>query len=342
MDHINICLKENIEADYNYWEDISLVHKALPEIDIDDIDMSINLFGKELKAPIIISAMTGGCEEAKKINENLAKAAEKLGIGMGVGSQRPCFENPSLIDTYSVIKKYDIPLVIGNIGVPQLINESVGINEAKEAIRMIDADILAIHLNYLQEIVQPEGEHIAKGGLEKIKEISSKLPVLVKESGAGISKEVANMLVSNTEIKGIDVGGLGGTSFSAVEFYRANNDKMRKRMGKTFWNWGIPTPISVLEAQVGLPIIATGGIRTGLDAAKAIIFGANACGIALPLLDSATKNGESVLETLNIIIEELRASMFLLGSNNISELKKNQIIIEGKTKIWYDTLGLGM
>ena len=229
IDHINICLKENVEADYNYWQDISLVHNALPEIDKNEIDLKIKVFGKELKAPLIISAMTGGCETAKKINKNLAIAAEKLGIGMGVGSQRASLENHSLIETYSVVKNYDIPLIIGNIGLPQLIKGSIGLKDAKLAMKMISADILAIHLNYLQEVVQPEGEHFARGGVEKIKEIAFHLPVLVKESGAGISREVALML-KNANVLGIDVGGLGGTSFSAVEYYRANNDFMRKRL----------------------------------------------------------------------------------------------------------------
>ena len=339
MDHINICLNENIEADYNYWNDISLIHKALPEIDINEIDMSTKLFDKNLKAPIIISAITGGCEDAKKINENLAVAAEKLGIGIGVGSQRASLKNPSLSNTYSVINKYKIPLKIANIGLPQLIDGSVGMEEAKKAMREINADLLAIHLNYLQEIVQPEGDHYAKNGLKKIKEISKELPVLIKESGAGISKDVANML-KKTNIRGIDTGGLSGTSFSAVEYYRAKDDKLKKRLGKTFWNWGIPTPISILEVNGGLPVIATGGIRTGLDVAKALILGADACGIALPLLDPATRSSKEVVEKLELIIEELRACMFLLGSKNISKLKENEVIIEGKTRTWCETRGL--
>jgi len=298
-DHIEVSLKEDVSSNKNYWNYIELEHNALPEINEEEIDLSTKLFNKKLGAPIIIAGITGGYSSAKYINENLAAAAEKFQIGMGVGSQRAALENPKLKETYSVINSYDIPLKIANIGASQIAlwNKKKILENAKKIVEMIDADILAVCLNFLQEIVQPEGEAHAKGCLEAIKILSKefKKPVIIKESGAGISGKVAETLLSKTNIAGIDVGGAGGTSFSAVEYYRAKmkNDKLNMRVGQTFWDWGIPTPKCIQEVRKvtkkELPIIATGGIKNGLDAAKALALGANAAGIAHSLLESATK-----------------------------------------------------
>ncbi|MCK5548233.1 MAG: type 2 isopentenyl-diphosphate Delta-isomerase, partial [Thermoplasmata archaeon] len=277
-DHIDIVLNEDVKSEHNYWDDIKLVHQALPELDLDEIDTSVELFGKELHAPLIISAMTGGFEDAKTINKNLAEAASELRIGMGVGSQRAALEDDKWEETYGVVKDFDVPLMIANLGAPQFIRqkdrEPYGLDEAVKAMEMVDADILAIHLNYLQEVVQPEGDSFGKGCLLAIKKLALKLPILVKETGAGISNELAVEL-KKCGVIGIDVGGLGGTSFSAVEYYRAKNmdDKKRSKVGSTFWNWGIPTPVSLVLADVGLPLIATGGVRSGLDVARAVVLG---------------------------------------------------------------------
>jgi isopentenyl-diphosphate delta-isomerase len=337
--HIDICLKEDVIARHNYWDDVYLIHSALPEINKDEIDLSVKLFGKKLKLPLVISAMTGGCEVGEKINRNLAEAAAEVGVGFGLGSQRPALENKSLIKTYSVVKDYDIPLVIANVGAPQLIKQGnkapITLEDAREAIEMVDGDILAIHANYLQEIVQPEGDHNSKGCMNAIETLATKVPILIKETGAGISREVA-LKLKRTKIKGIDVGGLGGTSFAAVEFYRAKeiNDKLRETLGKSFWSWGIPTPASIIYASVGLPLIATGGVRNGLDAAKAFVVGADAVGMAKPLLEAAMKSSEEVVNKLNIIVEELRCSMFLLGCKNIAEMHKRKYIIDYKLACW--------
>lgn len=339
--HIDICLNENINSHHNYWDDIFLVHNALPEIDKDEIDLSIKLFGKKLKLPLIISAMTGGCEIGERINKNLAEAAAEVGVGFGLGSQRPALENKSLAKTYSVVKDYDIPLVIANIGAPQLIKQGgkppITLQDAKDALEMVDGDILAVHMNYLQEIVQPEGDHNSRGCMEAIEALAKKLPILAKETGAGISKDVA-LRLKRTKIKGIDVGGLSGTSFAAVEFYRAKeiDDKVRETLGKSFWNWGIPTPASIVYANIGLPLVATGGVRNGMDAAKAFVLGADAAGIAKALLNSATKSSKEVVNELNIIAEELRCSMFLLGCKNIAEMQKSRYITDGKLACWFN------
>lgn len=338
-EHLEIVLNEDVSSDYNYWNDIRLIHRALPEIDMDEIDMETNIFGRTLAAPIIISAMTGGYKDAEGINRNLAEAASEAGVGMGVGSQRQAIEDSSLESTYSVVKDYDIPLVIANLGAPQFIPQSdarpFNEDDAKHAMEMIDADLLAIHLNFLQEVVQPEGETKARGCMEAIQKLARFLPVIVKETGAGISRGTA-LALRTSKIRGIDVGGLGGTSWSAVEYYRAKKeeDDRKKRLGTTFWNWGVPTPVSVLEANVGLPIIATGGIRNGLDAARAMTLGASSAGVASRLLPFAKESAQAVIEELNLIISEVKAAMFLTASKNILQLQEANVVIMGDTAQW--------
>jgi len=328
-DHVRISLEEDISSPYNYWDDIRLIHNALPEINKDEIDLSIELFKKRLNAPLIISSMTGGYAKAKKINKNLAIAAEKYQIGMGVGSQRAALENSNLIDTYGIIKEYDIPLRFANIGASQIVlwGHKKTLENAHKMIDMIDADVFIVCLNFLQEVAQPEGEAHAKGCFEAIKKLAEDLdyPVVIKESGAGISFDVAAKL-SKTKISGIDVGGAGGTSFSAIEHFRAKEikDNLHARGAKTFWDWGIPTPTSVLEVGEAtnwkLPIIATGGVRNGLDVARAIALGANCAGIAHALLNPAIKGSEQTLFEIDAIIKEIRAAMFLVGADKVSKM----------------------
>ena len=328
-EHVQVSIEENVSSDHNYWDDIKLVHNALPEIDKKDIALSTKLFNKTLGAPIIIASMTGGYTKAKKINENLAIAAEKYQLGMGVGSQRAALEKKDLQETYSVVKNYDIPLRFANIGASQLViwGKEKSLENAQKMIDMINADAFIVCLNFLQEAVMPEGESNAKGVYAAIKSLAEKLdvPVVVKESGAGISYDVAKKL-SKTKISGIDVGGLSGTSFSAIEHYRSKiiNDKLHERGGKTFWNWGIPTPTSILHVGDAtnwkMPIIATGGIRNGLDAAKSLVLGANAAGIARVLLKPAVSSNAQTLEEVDAVVKELRATMYLLGVDKISKL----------------------
>ncbi|MBT8419370.1 MAG: type 2 isopentenyl-diphosphate Delta-isomerase [Gammaproteobacteria bacterium] len=344
-DHIDISLNENVNADYNYWDDIRFYHKALPEIDVSEIETSIEIFGKKLSAPIIISAITGGYDKAEFINHNLAVAAGRIGVGLGIGSQRAAIEKPALAHTYEVIKGKNVPLVIGNIGAPQLIpqegKKAFGVEECRSAMEMVDADILAIHMNYLQEIVQPEGDLKARGCLNAIRKVAAELPVLAKETGAGISREMAEVL-RDAGVKGIDVGGLGGTSFSAVEYYRARKggEESLERLGKTFWNWGIPTPVSLSLADVGLPLVATGGIRNGLDVARSVSLGANSAGMAKRLLEAATRSADSVEKELRLIVEELKGAMFLTGCVNIRDLRNVCPIITGPMAPWMDAARL--
>ncbi len=325
-EHVDIVKGYNTKHSHNYWDDFMLVHNALPEIDMDEIDTRIKFLGKKLEMPFIIAGMTGGFKEAKKINEELARIAERYGVGMGVGSQRTALEDEKYEETYAVIKKYKVPLKIANVGAPQLLEWKDAIEKVSNAIHMISADAIAIHLNFLQEVIQPEGERIAKGCLKKIKDVAESVsePVIVKETGAGISYRVAEKLI-DAGIAAIDVGGAGGTSFSAVEAYRARkrNDKLQEELGKIFWNWGIPTPYSILEIaelcrDAGISIIATGGIRHGIDVAKAIALGADVASAASIFLE----NG---MEKMEIIARSLRAAMFLTGSKNVDELREVEI-----------------
>ena len=342
-DHIRICKNERVAPGYCYWDDIRFVHNALPEIDHDEIDTGCNLFGKKLNAPIVVTAITGGFSGAKKINANIASACSELGIGMGVGSERAGVMGVSE-DSYSVVKDYDVPLMIGNIGAVQLIPQKTSKVFTEEmfdfAVEMIDADVMAIHLNPLQEAVQPEGDTRFKGCYDAIRNMSRKAPIIVKETGAGISRNVADRL-KGIGIQGLDIAGMGGTSFSAVEFYRAmaEEDTIRTNLGDTFFDWGIPAPVSLSQcAGCGLPIIASGGILDGIHVAASISMGASAAGVANVILKDATESADAVKEKLTIIIEELKTAMLLTGSKDLKQLSKTQHVVLGETKQWMDQL----
>lgn len=342
-EHIRIAENEKVESEHNYWDDIKFIHQPLPELDFDQIDCNISLLGRKLSYPIIISSMTGGTQLAKKINRNLAAAAEKLHIAMGVGSMRAALEKPELADTFSVISEFNIPLKIANIGAPQLIKQSKEAfrsAEIEKAITMIDANALYIHLNFLQEMVQPEGDRRAKGILKRISEVSASFPVIVKETGNGISRDAA-LELKDAGVKGIDVGGLGGTSFAAIEYYRAKkvNDEEKMSSGSTFWNWGIPSPASIVYSQVGLPVIGSGGLRNGLDLAKAISMGAVAGGFARTLLNSADEGGDMVIKNLSHTIRDLKIAMFLTRSRAVNDLQKARKVILEPLKSWIDYNG---
>jgi isopentenyl-diphosphate delta-isomerase len=340
-DHVEICAREDLTTGYYYWDDVRLLHNSLPEIDLGDIDTSTTLFGRELSAPIVISAMTGGYGKAREINENLAFVAEKHGVGLGVGSQRAALENPELAETYSVVADFDVPLRIANLGLPQLVRQGhrapLDVEDGKAAMEMIDAHVLAVHLNYLQEVVQPEGDSCARGGLSAVQRMSAKLPVLAKETGAGMSREVA-LRLKKAGVRGLDIGGLGGTSFSAVEYFRARSarDESRENLGKAFWDWGIPSPVSVVLASVGLPIVATGGLRTGIDVARALCIGASSGGMAGRLLPAALKGRDALDHEVRTVIDELKAAMFLVGASDSRELAAAHALIVGQTRDWLD------
>ena len=327
QDHIDISKKEDVASSYNYWDDVHLVHNALPEIDMNEIDTTWRAFGAEMNAPVIIAGMTGGCTDATELNRRLAELAERYNIGMGVGSQRVALEDEAAVESYDVITDYDIPLVIANIGAPQLLEWSDAAEKAARAIEMIDADVLAVHLNFLQECIQVEGDRHARGVLDKLQQLAASLstPVLVKETGAGISRNVA-LRLCETDIAGIDVGGMSGTSFAAIEAHRARErgNRVQEHLGHLFRDWGIPTPLSVMEVadvcrDTGMVIIATGGIRTGLDVARGIALGADAAGMAAAFL---ADNADEMYET---VIQALRTAMFLTGCRSLDELREADV-----------------
>jgi len=345
-DHIRICLEEDVQHSHvtTGFEDIYFIHKALPEIERDKISLATTVFDHKFSAPLMVEAITGGTTEAVKINAAIASAVEELGLGMGVGSQRAAIEKPSLGKSFSIArKKAPTAFLIANIGGPQLAR-GYGVKEARKAVDMMDADALAIHLNALQEAVQPEGETSFKGVLDKIGEIVEALdvPVIVKETGAGIAAEEAKLLAS-MNVAGIDVAGVGGTSWAAVEFHRARQkrDEFHQELGKAFWDWGLPTAISLIETlqSVSITVIASGGIRTGIDVAKSLSLGANLAGIAHPILLAATKGPREVEKTLQVVIEGLRNTMFLVGAESISKLREVPLVITGKTAEWLKMRG---
>ncbi len=324
------------------------IHYSLPELDYDEVVLETRFLGKKLKAPIIITGMTGGHPETYEINKVLAEVVEKLGLGIGVGSQRAALENPSLEYTFSVVKEYaPTALKIANIGFVQA--KRYSIDKLMKAVEMVDADALAIHLNPLQECVQIEGDREFKGILRRIAEISKELPVpvIVKETGAGIGYEVAKKIAEETDAKAIDVSGLGGTSWSAVEMYRAmrKGDFFREKIAREFWDWGIPTVVSIVETRLAAPhleIIGSGGVRSGIDVAKVLALGADVAGIALPALKEAVKGAEKLEFFLKLLIEELHIAMVLTGSSNIEDLRKAKVVITGKTREWLVQRGISI
>ncbi len=340
-EHIKICLEQKAQARKATagFEDIQLVHRALPEVDRQKINLSASFLGKKLSAPLIVGAMTGGTEEATKINASIAEAVEKLGLGMGVGSQRAAIEDQKLEKTYKIArKKAPTAFLIANIGGVQLVH-GYGLKEVKKAVEMIDADAVAVHLNAVQEAVQPEGQPSFKGILAKISEIAGELdkPVIVKETGCGISAEDAKALEA-AGVKAIDVGGVGGTSFAAVEYYRSTSPNS---MGEVFWDWGIPTAVSLIETTqtVKIPVIASGGVRSGLDIAKSLALNANLASISQPVLEAAVKGAKKTQELLSCLIDQLRDVAFLVGAENLESLAKVPMVVTGKTAEWLNIRG---
>ncbi|MCI4341339.1 MAG: type 2 isopentenyl-diphosphate Delta-isomerase [Thermoplasmata archaeon] len=340
-EHVKVVLGESVEGRHRYWEDIQLQHNALPELDFDEIDPSLELFGKRLSAPLVITGMTGGYPGAEMINGHLARAAAELGLAMGVGSERAAILRGQHPESYSTVAKHAVPLRFANVGAPQIIAQVPGepllsVRDARAAMELIGADLLAVHLNFLQEMVQPEGDRRARGCLGAIAQLAQELPVLVKETGAGISREVADRLRA-AGVRGFDVSGTGGTSFAAVEHYRAKarGAEREARLGKTFWDWGIPSPVSVRAVvPVGLPVIASGGIRSGLDVARALALGASAAGIAGGILRAAAAGYEQTRRELEQIIYELRVAMFLTGSATLNQLQHAPFVVTGETRDW--------
>jgi isopentenyl-diphosphate Delta-isomerase len=330
------------------WSDVHLIHEALPAVDFDAVDLSTEFLGRQLRAPLLIAGMTGGHARAAEINARLARAAERHGLALGLGSQRAALRRPDLISTYAVARdQAPNTFLIGNIGAPQLIPQDGGdplsVEQVRSLVGAIRADALAIHLNYLQETVQPEGDRRAAGLLEAIARLTRAVgvPVVAKETGAGISRRTA-LLLAQAGVAAIDVGGVGGTTFAAVEGLRAaaKGSRRGEGLGATFREWGIPTAVAIAAClPTSLPLIATGGIRTGLDAAKALALGARLVGVARPLLQAALAGDAAVDAWVDQFLVELRAAIFLSGATSARDLRSRPLVIVGNTREWMAQLG---
>lgn len=324
LEHIQLALLPEMQVRSHGFDAFCFEHVALPEIDWDAIDTGVEFLGRRMRAPLLISCMTGGNETAGTINRNLAIAAEQTGVALGVGSQRRALEDPGQVSSFQV-RQYapSVPL-IGNLGAVQL-NYGFGLEQCEAAVRMIAADALALHLNALQEVIQPEGQRNFSNLLPRIGEVARGLsvPVIVKEIGCGLTATVGNSLFQQG-VSILDTAGRGGTSWARIEARRANH----QTLGELFSDWGVPTLESIrqLATLPDVTVIGSGGIRSGIDVAKAIALGADLAGVAQPFLAAATESSDAVVLQIERIIHELKICMFCTGATTIARLQRVPLI----------------
>ncbi|MFX1468992.1 MAG: type 2 isopentenyl-diphosphate Delta-isomerase [Promethearchaeota archaeon] len=347
IEHIKIPLEYNVQHTKNFFDDINLIHHPLPEIELDEINLSINFFKKQISAPICIAAITGGHQVSKAINNILANAAKTENIIMSVGSQRIGLEDPSTIDTFTIVREVapNIP-VIGNLGIGQLCDPKFNLDYFRQCIEMINADAMAIHFNALHELVQSDGNISYKNFELNFKDLrkNTDIPIIAKEVGTGFNKELA-LKLDLLGFDGFDVGGAGGTSFAAIESIRDDYsyEVYTRKIADTFKEWGIPTPISIINVRKATQklIIATGGLRNGVDIAKAISIGADIGGFAFKFLKSAWQDYKdnslsNTIKEIKTLKHELRSSMWLMNISSIDKLKNNheKRVLLGKLHQW--------
>jgi isopentenyl-diphosphate delta-isomerase len=326
-DHIRICLEEDVQCreTTNGLERYRFTHCCLPELNRDDIDISTTFLGKHLGAPLLISSMTGGTEQAGMINQRLAAVAQHYKIAMGVGSQRVAVEKPQVANTFAIRKYAPDVLLLANVGAVQL-NYKYGLAECLQIIDMLEADALILHINPLQEFIQPRGDTNFRSLLDKINNLCTKLPVpvIAKEVGNGISAAMAEKLMA-VGVQAIDVAGAGGTSWAKVEGERAEN-ALQRRLGNTFADWGLPTAeciTSVRAIAPTIPLIASGGLRHGLDVAKAIALGADIAGLAMPFLQAAVVSEAALDDLAEVLIAEITTVLFCTGNATLASLRNS-------------------
>jgi len=342
-DHLELCATQEVEpfANRTLLQCVHLLHCAMPEMALDEVDLSCRWFGKKLKAPLLITGMTGGTERALAVNQALAKVAEEHGIALGLGSQRAMGERDELTSTFAVRNLAPTALIIGNIGLRQA--AGLGIDKVRRLVDMIDADALALHLNPAQELAQPEGDRDFRGGYKLIEALVEAFEnrLLVKETGCGISPKVAKRLVS-LGVETIDVSGLGGTSWIRVEQLR-NGEEAEEGLEAAFAGWGIPTAAAIASVRNSLGpmphLVASGGIRSGLDVAKALALGANIAGMALPFFKAFSSGGEAAASALlRRLKQTLRQTLLLCGARNCEELRRKPRVIEQELRTWLEHL----
>ncbi len=330
--HLDICLERSVEAAgvATGLGGYCLEHVALPEIDFKDVDLATTILGKPLQAPLIIGSMTGGTERAGQINARLARAASQVGVAMALGSQRAMIANPELSPTYTVRRVApQLPLLFGNVGAVQL-NLGMSAAQISEALAAVQADAVFLHLNPLQEAIQPEGDTQFAGLFERLSQVIPKLPVpcLVKEVSAGISARAARLL-AKLPLAGVETAGVGGTCWAKVESYRATGGSAQAQAGRRLSGFGIPTAASVEICRQVMPdklVIASGGIRTGMDVAVALALGADAVALARPLLRAAIESEQAVVSELETLCFELRVICFCTGVKTVAQLRRSQVL----------------
>lgn len=335
VDHIDLCAQKDVEyrGKTTLLEEVELLHDALPELSLDEIDISRSVLGKTLQAPLLITGMTGGAARAQEINRTLARVAQQLGIAFGVGSQRAMMRQPELAATYQVRDVAPDILLFGNIGAVQAAESSTA--QLEELVATIDADALCIHLNPGQEMIQPGGDRDFRGCLDAIHRLVEELsvPVIVKETGCGLSARTLQKLKA-AGVEWVDTSGAGGTTWVGVEALRATPEKAD--LGELFWDWGVPTAATIAMAhRQGFRVIGSGGLRSGLDAARAIALGAELAGMALPWLKAAYNEGpEAALQFGQTTIQAIRIACLLTGSPNLDALQQAPRVLGPNLQRW--------
>jgi isopentenyl-diphosphate Delta-isomerase len=333
--HLELCGEGAVEyaGKTTLLEEVDLVHDALPELAFEQVDVATTFLGKRLRAPLLITGMTGGTDEASAINRDLARVAEAQGIAFGLGSQRAMWRSPELQYTFEVRAGAPTTLVLANLGVVQAV--ALPSAEVARLVAAVGADALCVHLNPAQELVQPEGDRDFRGGLATIGRLVRELglPVIVKETGCGISRTVAARL-RQAGVRAIDVSGAGGTSWVKVEALRA--DEPGRELGRVFADWGIPTAAAVAAVRdLELDVIASGGVRTGLDVAKVIALGARLAGVALPVFRAYRDGGVAAAERfVERLVTELRTAMVLTGSRDVQALGRAPVVLGPRVRTW--------
>jgi isopentenyl-diphosphate delta-isomerase len=340
--HLDLCAKGDVEPAQNrtLLDDVKLVHCAMPELALSDVDPSVPLFGKRLRYPLMVTGMTGGTERARQVNRDLASLAEEYGLAFGVGSQRAMSEDPSRAVTYQVREVAPTAVLVGNIGLTQAVQ--LGVDGVRRLVDAIAADGLAVHLNPAQELAQPEGDRDFRGGYAVVRDLARHFGerLVVKETGCGLSPAVALRLREHG-VKAVDVSGLGGTSWVRVEQLRTQGPQAE--VAETFSGWGIPTAAAVASVRravgEGTTIVASGGIRTGLEVAKCLALGADLAGMALPLFRAQQAGGRAgAREAMEVVVRGILHALVLTGSRTAAELRRQRPVIAGELKDWLQAL----